>query len=194
MLFWDEPSQVCLSLGYFLISVHTFSVLQVLHDKLTKVMHLHLFTSIYIWLEGEFSFTFSTSEFHYFVYSAQVVRLRPSFDSLWEVICMWKVKKCIHFYLSYLNRVSKVLLGQGLYVTSFSSLSQVDQRQKGTEKWWTTSVQESKVAAQRLQRVWQQIHDLAPAQAWEAMNLFCSQWKALLPQQKSAIVFVCRGE
>lgn len=140
MLFW-EPSQVCLSLGYFLISVGTFSVLQVLGDRLAEVMHLHLLTSIYMWREGGFSFTFSASEFHYFAYSAQVVRLRPSLDSLWEVICMWKGRKCIHFHFSYLNHVNKVLLGQGLYVASCSPLSQVDQRQEGAEKRWTTSEQ-----------------------------------------------------
>jgi len=87
-LFWDEPHQVCLRLGYFLISVGTLSVLQVLGDRLTEVVHLHLLTSLYMWPKGGFSFTYSTSKFHYFAYSAQVVRLRPSLDSLWEVICV----------------------------------------------------------------------------------------------------------
>lgn len=65
VLFWDKPSQICLSLEYFLISVGNFSVLQVLGNRLTEVMHLHLLTRIYMWPEEGFSFTFSTSEFHY---------------------------------------------------------------------------------------------------------------------------------
>lgn len=57
VLFWDKRSQVCLSLEYFLISVGNFSVLQVLGNRLTEVMHLHLLTRIYMRPEEGFSFT-----------------------------------------------------------------------------------------------------------------------------------------